>query len=198
MKILAFTDLHGKREIVNGIIRKTINEKPDLLICAGDLSEFGRQIERIATNLNKLNKIILIIPGNHETDEDISKICKDNKNIINIHKGVYEKDNYLFFGYGGGGFNKEDPKFENISMKFKKMINKGKKIIFVTHAPIYNTKLDLLNGEHLGNKNIRRFIDDIEPKLVICGHFHENELLTDYVKKTKIINPGYEGMIIKI
>ena len=198
MKILAFTDIHGKREIVNEIIRKDINEKPDLLVCAGDLSDFGRHIDRIAANLNKLNKTILIIPGNHETDEEISRICKDNKNIINIHKGVYEKDGYLFFGYGGGGFSKEDPRFERTSLKFKKEMEKGKKIILITHAPIYNTKLDLLNGEHIGNKSTRRFIDDVQPELVICGHLHENEMITDYIKKTKIVNPGYEGMIIKI
>ena len=198
MKILAFTDLHGKREIVNGIIRKTINENPDLLVCAGDLSDFGRHIDRIAANLNKLNKTTLIIPGNHETDEEISRICKDNKNIINIHNGVYEKDSYLFFGYGGGGFSKEDPRFERISLKFKKYIKKGKKIILITHAPIYNTKLDLLNNEHVGNKSTRRFIDDVQPELVICGHIHENEMVTDHIKNTRVVNPGYEGMIIKI
>lgn len=198
MNILAFTDIHGKREIVNWIIKRTINEKPDLLVCAGDLSDFGRNIDRIAANLNKLNKTILIIPGNHETDEDILKICKNNKNIIDIHSGFYEKDDYLFFGYGGGGFNKEDPRFERVSIKFKKYIKKGKNVILITHAPPYNTKLDLINNEHVGNKSIRKFVDDVQPELVICGHLHENERIVDYVKKTKIVNPGYEGMIIKI
>lgn len=198
MKILAFTDVHGKREKVKGIIRKFIKNKPDILICAGDLSEFGRNIDRIASNLNNLKKTILIIPGNHEMDEEIEKITKDNEYIINIHKGAYGVDDYVFFGYGGGGFSKLDSKFERLSKKFKKSIKKGKKIIFVTHAPIYNTKLDELNSEHLGNKSTRKFIEEVHPDLVICGHFHENEQVTDYIGKTKVINPGYDGLIIDL
>lgn len=198
MKILAFTDLHGKREIVNNLIRRCINEKPDILVCAGDLSEFGRHIGKIAANLNNLKKTILIIPGNHESEEEIVNISRDNKNIINIHKRSYEIDNYIFLGYGGGGFSKEDHRFEKISENFKKIIKKGRKIIFVTHAPIYNTKLDQLDSRHLGNKNTRMFIEDVHPDLVICGHFHENEQVIDYVGKTKIINPGYDGLIIDL
>ena len=198
MKILAASDIHGDINLVKTLAEKAEKANVDLVVLCGDLTFSEQSTAGIIGPFVKRNKKVLLIPGNHETDEEISRICKDNKNIINIHKGVYEKDGYLFFGYGGGGFSKEDPRFERTSLKFKKEMEKGKKIILITHAPIYNTKLDLLNGEHIGNKSTRRFIDDVQPELVICGHLHENEMITDYIKKTKIVNPGYEGMIIKI
>jgi len=34
--------------------------------------------------------------------------------------------------------------------------------------------------------------------LNICGHIHENEELSDRIKKTRVINPGSYGKIIEL
>ncbi len=93
-----------------------------------------------------------------------------------------------------------DKGFEKTSIKFKKIIhaNKGKKIILVTHAPPYKTRLDKLVGGHCGNKSIRYFIERNKIDLLICGHLHENFGKEDKIKRTKIINPGPFGKIVMI
>lgn len=201
MKILAFTDIHGSSLALKRIEQKVKTKKPDLLVCAGDMSIFEHGIVRIMRRLDRLNKKIVIVHGNHEEGSTFVKFSKLFKNIIFIHKRHFIKNNILFLGYGGGGFSITDKKFEKIAKaKFKNLIknNKNKKIILVTHAPPYKTKLDKLTRDYCGNKSIRHFIEKNDIELVICGHLHENFGKEDKINKTKIFNPGPFGKIIKI
>ena len=200
MKLLAFTDTHGSLSALKRIEQKVRNQNPDLLVCAGDISIFEHGIFGIARRLNKLNKKIIIIHGNHEDDSTFRKLSKLFKNIIFVHKNYHIENDILFLGYGGGGFSIVDKEFEKITIKFKKIIknNKDKKIILVTHAPPYKTRLDKLIQGHSGNKSIRHFIEKNKVDLLICGHLHENFGKEDKIKRTKIINPGPFGKIIDI
>ena len=102
-------------------------------------------------------------------------------------------------GYGCGGFSLVDREFDKTAVKFRKIIkmNEDKKIILVTHAPPYKTRLDKL-GIHCGNKSIRKFIDKNKIDLVICGHLHENFGKEDKINKTRLINPGPFGKILTV
>lgn len=200
MKILAFTDTHGSMPALKRIEQKVKTQNPDLLVCAGDLSIFEHGIVGIMRRLNRLDKEILIIHGNHEDSSTFVKLSKLFKNIIFIHKKHFIKNNALFLGYGGGGFSIVDKGFEKTAPKFKKIIknNKDKKIILMTHAPPYKTNVDYLGGNHCGNKSIRKFIEKNKVDLLICGHLHENFGKEDKIKKTKVINPGHFGKILVI
>ena len=200
MKILAFTDLHLSSIAFKKIKEKVKKQKPDLLICAGDITIFEHGLEFILNKLNKIKKKILIIHGNHETYTVLRKLCKKYKNLIFIHKKYYKQDNHIFFGYGGSGFALIEPGFYKTGEKFQKIIrkNKDKKIIFITHAPPYGTKLDLIVGSHCGNKTFRNFVSRNKIDLYICGHLHENFGKKDHIKRTHILNPGPYGKIIKI
>ena len=200
MKLLAFTDTHGSLTALKRIEQKTKMQKPDLLVCAGDISIFEHGIIGIIRRLNKLNKRIIIIHGNHEDDTTFRKLSKLFKNIIFIHKTYFIQNNALFLGYGGGGFSIVDREFEKISIKFKKIIkhNKDKKIILVTHAPPYRTRLDKLVQGHSGNRSIRYFVEKNKIDLLICGHLHENFGKEDKIRRTKVINPGPFGKIMDI
>ena len=201
MKILAFTDTHGSLSAFKRIEQRVRTQKPDLLVCAGDVSIFEHGIVRILRRLNKLIRKTIIIHGNHEDASTFIKCSKLFKNIIFIHKRHFIKNSTLFLGYGGGGFSAVDRDFEKTAnKKFKKIIrdNKGKKIILVTHAPPYKTKLDKLIQGHCGNKSIRNFAERNKVDLLICGHLHENFGKEDKIGKTKVINPGPFGKIIEV
>ena len=58
--------------------------------------------------------------------------------------------------------------------------------------------LDFVPEKHVGNKDYRKFIERVNPKLVICGHIHETVGLTDKIGKTKVINPGWEGIVVEL
>lgn len=212
MKILAFVDIHGSMKALKKVEEKA--KDADLLVCAGDMSMFEQGLDILLGRLNKTGKKVLMIHGNHETPEVLKKVCEKFNNIIFIHKRTYKKSNVMFIGFGGGGFSLVDEEFEKFGDRIIKNIKKIKKdkkskknkkekdkkdikIVLVTHAPPYGTKLDFLD-EYGGNKSIRSFVEKTKPKLVICGHFHEHRGEFDYIGKTEIINPGPYGRIIKI
>jgi uncharacterized protein len=200
MKILTFTDLHLSLTAFKRLKKKVAEQKPDLLVSAGDLTIFEQGLDFMLKKLNGLKRKVLLVHGNHETDGSTRKLCKKYENLIYLHKTFYKHNGHIFLGYGGGGFSLIEPEFNRTSDKFDKIIkmNRGRKIIFVTHAPPYNTKLDLIIGNHCGNKTFRNFVSKNNIDLYICGHLHENFGKEDKIKKTKVINPGPYGKVLNI
>ncbi len=187
MKILATADLHGNKKSIRNLVKKS--KSVDLIIIAGDISNYGKRIKESVRELKKSKKQILAIHGNHESSKDI----KTDKQVTNLHKKIKKINNFNFIGYGGGGFSQRDKELENFSKKIK-----NKSIIFITHAPPYKTKLDKLPLGHVGSISIRRFIEKHKPILFICGHLHENENKKQRLGQTLMINPGHKGKIIEI
>ena len=200
MKILAFTDLHSDLKALKEIKKKAKDSKPDVIVCAGDISIFGDNFSYFVNELNELEIPVLLIPGNHEDDALIRSSERMFENVKDLHKKHFVMDDCLFLGWGGGGFSHVDRDFENTAKKFKQLIFKLKlnKIVLVTHAPPYGNKVDSIHGSHAGNKSIRNFILDVKPVLSVCGHLHENEGKEDKIGRTRVINPGFDGKIIVV
>ncbi len=198
MKLLLSADIHGRKRSVDLLKEKVKSENIDLIICAGDMTVFERELEIILEDLNSIGLPIIIIPGNHESPEILKEISLKFDNLIYLHKATFEFNDYLFVGYGNPGFALIEPEFEQFAANIKKVL-KGKKIVLVTHGPPHNTKLDYLEGNHVGCKSITKFIKEHDNILVaISGHLHENFGLKDKINKTKLINPGPNGEIIEI
>jgi len=196
MKILAFGDTHGNINYIKRIIEKIKREKPDVVVCSGDLTNFGQNIKKYI-NIFPEDVLMLMVPGNHESSELLDEVNK-RKNLINLHKKSFENNNYIFFGYGEGGFSYVDKEFDVTSKRFKEYI-KDKKVVLVTHAPPYGTGLDFLPTlGNRGNKSIRNFIDEVNPVLCISGHLHENSGKSFKLKNSLLINPGPLGKLIEV
>lgn len=189
MKILAFSDIHGNKKAVASIIKLSNAKNPDILICAGDISSPSMSTKEVVKELKKTKKPLLVIHGNHETSQEVIQ----DKQVTNLHKNLMSIGDYNFLGFGGGGFSKKDLEFE----KFTKNIKK-ENLVLVTHAPPYNTSLDILPMGHVGSISIKNFIKNSKPILAICGHLHENEGKSQRSNKTLMINPGIKGKIIEI
>jgi len=196
MKILAFADTHGKLKAMERIMEK--GKDVDLLVCAGDISNFGHNLEKLIVKFKKLNKTMLIIHGNHETKEQLMELAKKYSWLLFIHKGSYQLGNYHFFGYGGDGFAREDPEYEKLIKKFKKTLKKNSKVVLITHGPPYGTRCDLMPQGHVGCKTYTKVDKELKPILHICGHLHETDSRRDKIGNTLVINPGAAGKIIRI
>ena len=204
MKILAFTDIHGDIKILSALEKKIKKEKPEAMICAGDLTNFGFGMKNLLKRLDSFKIPLFVVPGNHETEEEIIVYGKGLKNIKNIHLKPEIFHSVYIIGCGVGGFTQEHAEFEMSERKFSdamkkvKLSNNKMKSILVTHQPPYKTLLDPVYGEHSGSTSIRKFIEKHQPNFCITGHMHENEGKQDKIGKTKIVNPGPLGKIIEI
>lgn len=78
--------------------------------------------------------------------------------------------------------------------------------VHLFHAPPYNTPLDwvaprgryefLRLPDHVGSMEIRRFVERMQPHLVLCGHCHESVVFGDYktdIGQSRCANPGSQA-----
>ena len=72
-----------------------------------------------------------------------------------------------------------------------------KKILFITHQPPHNTKVDFV-WDHHGSKSYAKFDKRIQPLLHVCGHLHETQGMQDRIGKTTVINPGPKGQVVEL
>ena len=196
MKILAFVDVHGSYKALRELKKKVNNV--DLIVCAGDISQFELDLEKLLAKLNSFGKLTLILHGNHEEPDILKAACSKFDNIVFFHKRVEIINEVLFIGFGGGGFEKQSPEMAIFFKKHEKELKKAKKVIFLTHAPPYKTRLDKINSSYNGNNTTRNMIIKYKPSYAICGHFHENWQKQDLLGSCKIINPGPSGAILRI
>jgi len=197
MKFLTFVDVHEDKKAIKDIVKRASKEDIEFLICAGDLSWFGKGLRFVLKQLNAIGKKVYLIPGNHEDDELFAKVLGDYPNCINFNQKAVRIGEYLFLGYGGGGFSLEDPEFRKVARGWYSKYN-GEKIILVLHGPPHGNKTDLIDKNHVGNIDFRKFIERIKPKLVVCGHLHETAGVQDKIGNIKVINPGWDGLVIEL
>lgn len=194
MKIVVFSDIHGKYEKVINFLK---NNHVDLIILPGDITNFGPSelAEEILNEIAAFNVPVLAIPGNCDPINLYGNI--DNSKAINIHGRSVTIKNVGICGFGGSNptpFNTplefEEIEIYNNAKKAMDEIKDNKITLFVSHAPPIGTKADILpSGDHVGSESIRKLIEEFQPTLNVCGHIHESAA-KDEIGKTAVINPG--------
>ena len=201
MKLFAFSDFHESRFALKEILSKLGKNKVDLIICCGDLAVFGHKIdlERVRKIRDAAGKVpFLVIPGNHETPLMVEGLCKE-LGLSSLHNKFVEIEDKKIFGIGGSLITPFNTPYENKESFYEKVFEKLKKVdILILHNPVYKTKLDFLDGKYLGTKSARKYIEENQPELVLCGHLHEHAHERDRIGKSRIINPGASGEVLEV
>lgn len=198
MKFLAFTDIHEDKTALQNLMDRAKQPDIDFLVCCGDISTFKRGLQTVLKTFNSLGKKIYVVHGNHEEPEEgFAKIVSEYNHWINLHMKVAKVGEYYLLGYGGDGFSREDQRFRKVAREWYGRY-KEHKTIFIHHMPPFGTKLDKLEQGHVGNRDYTKFIKRMKPRLAISGHLHETFNLIDNIDGTKIINPGFKGMVIEV
>ena len=190
MKILAVADFHGSQYRLNIVLENIKKYSPELVIVCGDITQFGPG--EVATNfLNQISVETFAIPGNIDTLDVAEAIDKSKAKNISLKK--LEKNNISFVGFGG----------DSISQSNIRLIEKllDEKSVLVSHAPPYGFQDKAFIGMHTGNKDLRKIVDKCKPRLVLCGHIHENPGYTK-TNNTIVVNCSMgkrgEGTLIEI
>jgi Icc-related predicted phosphoesterase len=199
MKILAAADIHGSQYRLNLVLKNVEIHRPDLVIICGDITQFGPG-EHATNFLNQIPVETFAIPGNidtYEVDEGISA-----SRAINLHLRRIERQGISFIGMG-----RESPSsLTDIVIadeKEKKPVNTivDEKSVLVTHFPPYKLQDSIFLGTHGGSKVLRQLVDAYHPRLVLCGHIHEDPGMTN-AGKTTVVNCSLgkrtEGAIVEI
>lgn len=197
MKIQIFSDIHNDLRA----LERNASAPADLYFAAGDLVSWARGLPACGEVLQPLGQKLYVIPGNHESAEDIAAFC-DRFGFENFHEGVFERDGIHFAGLGysnptpfntPGEYSEEE--LETRLANFAGL----DPLVLVCHAPPRDTALDKTSGGvHCGSRAVRLFIDAHQPVRFFCGHIHEAAGVETNLGKTVARNVGPQGYSFEI
>ncbi len=199
MKILAFTDTHGNTRALATIKERVKTERPDVVICLGDLSVFEHQLDALLSRLEMLRVPVIMLHGNHEHEQRMRAACARFTRITFLHKDSLEIDGWTFVAYGGGGFQDEYAELDTI-WKQQWRRTPWTKTVFLSHAPPHGTALDNVGEKqeeewHVGSKTLAKLVAKHQPRVVLSGHIHECFHATDWLGESFLANPGPNGTL---
>ncbi len=177
-------------EWLSGVRNKTthaiiLEEKEDLEI-----------YETFYTFFEQFSLPVLTVPGNMDAPEEryFRATLNRKSNIYLIHQNMFIRDNVIFFGYGGEITDIYENYFvlqypaEHFELSLKKYAYYECEKILVTHTPPV-AKIGKEGAFVLGKEIVNKIINEVKPKLLLCGHAHKSQGI-DRINETICINPG--------
>ncbi len=197
MKVLTFSDIHGDMRSLERVVSQPV----DIYIAAGDLSTFGRGLERAGEILQPLGERVWVLPGNHETHEQTQAFC-GLYGLADFHRQVRTLGSTTWAGLGYSnptpfdtpGEYSEEEIFEALAA-----FDGLTRLHFVVHFPPHGTRLDqVAPGRHAGSRVLREWVERAQPVLLFCGHIHECAGQSDRIGATQCFNVGKSGYLLEI
>lgn len=199
MKILAVADIHGFQYRLNIVLKNIQVYNPDLVVICGDITQFGPG-EHATYLLNQIPITTFAIPGNIDTFDVDQGIISSNATYIHMRQMIFQGISFI-------GIGREIPiPLANVTIinrtQKKSLINLiHKRSVLITHVPPFKLQDKIFIGSHGGSKELRIFIDKCMPRLVLCGHIHEDPGVIK-LENTTVVNCSLgkrtEGAIVEI
>jgi len=200
LKILAAGDLHGDTTQAKKLASKADREEVDLVILCGDLTNFEQSTDNIIGPFVKKKKKVLLIPGNHESIATADFLAKFY-GVKNIHgySVKYKKIGIFGCGLANVGLSQlSEKEFYSVLKKGFDNIKYLRKKIMVTHVHPSESRMEKFSKFVPGSSGVKKAIDKLHPDILLCSHVHEAEGIEEKIGKTRVINVGKEGKIIKV
>jgi len=175
LKIVAISDTHCRHKSVK-------LPKGDLLIHAGDLTYKG-QVSEVTDFLQWFASLDfphkIFIAGNHdfyfEKANEAAVKALLPENIIYLQDSGVTISGINIWGspvtpwFYNWAFNR----YRGAAIaKHWSMIPADTNLL-ITHGPAFGILDSVVNGSHVGDKDLLRKIDELKPAVHICGHVHE-------------------------
>ena len=171
-------------------------ESADYIVITGDITNYGSNLdaEAVLNRLLNVNSSIIGVAGNLD-QPDVAGYLEDIG--ISLHGRGRIFDGLGIMGLGGSNYTPFKTPYEFSEQELGAFLYSGyaqiedaKDFILVSHTPPVQTKTDrLLNGNHVGSKAVRAFIEEKQPLLCLTGHIHESRG-QDHIGRTLVLNPG--------
>jgi hypothetical protein len=210
MKILVFSDIHGDARAVE----KLVAQPADIYVAAGDLSTFGRGMERLLEALRPLGERLWLLPGNHETHDETRELCArfgftDFHRQVRRLEGKNGATRWAGLGYSNptpfntpGEYTEEEIAAALAEIEAHCSREEGgvrPPLHLIVHFPPHATALDQVSfGRHAGSRVLRAWVERVQPVELYCGHIHECAGKSDALGATRCFNVGKAGRLVEI
>ena len=195
-KILAASDIEGDSAATKKLANKAKKEGVDLVVLAGDLTGWNEGDEILKPFIDKGQRVVFV-PGNHDTSE-MARFLTELYGVKNVgnHYVKYEDVGVIGVGSPDGQLSIDEKKaFSKLKADFKKVKDLEKKIM-VSHLNAAGTKSEFSGFE--GSTGVRKAVEELQPDVLIHGHIHEAEGLSERIGKTRVYSVGKKGKVIEL
>jgi uncharacterized protein len=193
VRILAFSDLHRDERAGRSLVERS--RQVDVVAGVGDFASVHRGLEGMIDVLRAIDRPVLLVPGNNETEDALRAACAGWPAARVLHGDVTEIDDVTFYGLGGGvPVTPWDWSFDLTEEQAERMLTDlSPGAVLLVHSP---PKGHVDGG--LGSAAVLRAIQQRRPRLVLCGHVHEYWGQESRVGDVPVRNLGPGGAVIEL
>jgi uncharacterized protein len=196
-RLLIFSDIHNDAQA----LQKLMDIDAEYYFAAGDLVSWRRGLDEMGEIMKPRAARVHVMPGNHETDQDIAEFCA-RFGFTDFHDKHVEINGVQVAGLGYSGPTPFDTPGEYSEAELASRLTKFEALsplVLICHAPPMNTSLDRVHeGLHAGSTAVREFIDKHQPRDFFCGHIHEAEGVVEQMGSTRAMNVGKKGYLLEL
>lgn len=196
-RIAIFSDLHDDLNTLERLMRV----EADYYIAAGDLSNFGRELDRMGAAMRPKADRVWVLPGNHESESQVAALC-DRFGFHPFHQQSFVVDGWNIAGLGYSSptpFNTVGEYSEpQLAVRLEPFAELDP-LVLVCHCPPLGTALDHAGRRrHYGSSAVRDFVLKKQPAYFFCGHIHEAEGAEEQIGPTFARNVGRRGYLLDL
>jgi Icc-related predicted phosphoesterase len=187
MLLYAAADIHGRRERL-ACIRRHLQDHPvDLLVLAGDLTGL-RGAEALIASLGRMPVPVLAVRGNSDRRQ-VDSLLEDHPNTQSLHLRRRVCGGVPFVGVSG---TLPLPFFSRLRWRERQTLTTlatwiDATTVVVVHPPPRGVRDAVFGFGRAGSTNLRRFVMQHQPRLLLCGHIHE-QAGTAAIGRTTVVN----------
>ena len=172
----------------------------DVVIAAGDFAVKRHGLDDVIEILRKIDKPIVLVPGNGESDVELREACAGWGSAHVLHGEGVMLEGVPFYGIGAGipvtpfgdwSFDLTEDEADELLVACP---NEG---VLVSHSPPHG-HVDEDGGRHLGSHAVLDTIQRASPLLVVCGHIHGCWGMRSTEGRTLVLNAGPEGRFLEL
>jgi Icc-related predicted phosphoesterase len=197
VKLLIFSDIHSDWKTLETLL----GVQADFYIAAGDQVTWARGIERCGEILQRRAGQVYVLPGNHESADQIAGMCA-RYGLHDLHERHFEIGRWHVAGLGYSNptpFNTPGEFSETQLADRLQRFAELDPLVLICHAPPHGTSLDRIrDGQHAGSTAVRDFIQQRQPEYFFCGHIHEAEGVEAQLGRTRAWNVGKKGHLLEL
>jgi Icc-related predicted phosphoesterase len=190
--VLAFSDVHADLGQAELLVEQSA--AADVVVGVGDFASVHEGLSETVDVLRAIERPVLLVPGNNETDEALREACRDWDSAHVLHGQGAEIDGVAFYGLGAGvPVTPWDWSFDLTEDEAAAMLaGCPEGCVLAVHSPPLG-HVDVSRGRHLGSESVLRTIESKRPRLALCGHIHEQWERESAIGPTRIVNLGPGG-----
>jgi Icc-related predicted phosphoesterase len=197
LKLQIFSDIHNDWKT----LERVLSVEADYYIAAGDQITWGKGIERCGEILRTRGDKVYVLPGNHESVNQIAGMCA-RCGLHDFHGRHFQVGPWHVAGLGYSSptpFNTPGEYSEEQLAQRLERFAELKPLALICHAPPFGTALDQVRpGLHAGSTAVRSFIETYQPEYFFCGHIHEAQGVAIEMGKTRARNVGKAAYLLEL